>query len=71
MKTKTKLKIAWSLPAIGLIMLNIIWFVIFNGCSHTPVKQSQEIVLKFESETPITVDVYKSCEGNWNFCQYK
>lgn len=52
----------------------IIAFVIliFLGCAHKPLpNKTHEVILKFKSEIPIEVTIYKSCEGNWNFCKWE
>jgi len=46
-------------------------FAFLIGCAHNPTPVSHEVVIKFESEIPINVSVYKSCEGNWNFCKWQ
>lgn len=51
-----------------LILFGIILFVLF-GC--VKAKTQKEVILKFKSDIPIKVTVNKSCEGNWNFCQWE
>jgi PBP1b-binding outer membrane lipoprotein LpoB len=51
----------------------IIAFVIliFLGCAgHKPLPP-KEVILRFESEIPVNVTIYKRCEGNWNFCKWE
>ena len=64
----------WS---ISLTVLSIVTLIIIlvglQGCAHRPEPQPQEVVLKIENETDrkLNISIYKSCEGNWNFCPYK
>jgi len=58
-----------SIIVVGLL-------AIILGCSTIPKKKDidifdlSDVVIRIESEIPIRVTVYKSCEGNWNFCEY-
>ena len=56
---------------IGVIAM-ITTMTILGGCS-APQKQVQpkEYVIKIESDTPVSISVYKSCKGNYNFCKWQ
>lgn len=51
-------------------LLFIALIIVLAGCTTVPTK-STEYVIKIESEIPVEVSVYKSCEGNWNFCKWQ
>ena len=46
----------------------LILIILLIGCTHKPEPVNNEVVIRFESEIPVKVSIYKSCEGNWNFC---
>jgi hypothetical protein len=45
-------------------------FILLTACAAIPPPQPKEVVIKIESEIPVSVSIYKSCEGNWNFCKW-
>jgi len=51
------------------IILLLLVLIFLLGCVHNS-HQPKEVILKFESEIPIEISIYKSksCKGNWNFC---
>ena len=54
-----------------LIMAICLFFVVLflGGCaSNKFTNQPKTVILNIDSEIPVVVSVYKSCKGNWNFC---
>ena len=51
------------------LILVVLVLVVFAGCaSQKLTMQPKSVILNIDSETPVVVSIYKSCDGNWNFC---
>lgn len=59
----------WSARVILLFIALMLGFMTLR-CSHAPEPKPTEYVIKIDSDIPVVVHVYKSCEGNYNFCQW-
>ena len=53
------------------MLAGVLMMIMSSGCAVSKRIPPTEVVIKFQSEIPVTVTLPDSCKGNWNFCGYE